>query len=60
MENLMKERKQQLLSVIGSPSYVPMKLKELAILLDVPRERREELEEVLEALYDGNGGCEER
>lgn len=50
MENLMKERKQQLLSVIGSPSYVPMKLKELAILLDVPRERREELEEVLEAL----------
>lgn len=50
VENLMRERKQQLLSAIGDPAYVPMKLKELAILLDVPRERREELEEVLEAL----------
>ncbi len=46
----MKERKEQLLTVMKAPSYVPMKLKELAILLDVPKERREELAEVLDVL----------
>lgn len=46
----MRERKEQLLAVIKDPSYVPMKLKELAILLQVPKERREELEEILAVL----------
>ena len=46
----MKERKEQLLTLMKDPSYVPMKLKELAILLDVPKERREELAEVLDVL----------
>ncbi len=50
MENLMKERKEQLLAVMGEPSYVPMKQKELAMLLDVPKECREELVEVLDEL----------
>jgi len=50
VENLMKERKEQLLTLMKDPSYVPMKLKELAILLDVPKERREELAEVLDVL----------
>ena len=30
--------------------YVPMKLKEIAMLLQIPREQRNELKEVLEAL----------
>ena len=55
MENLMKERKEQLLAVMGEPSYVPMKQKELAMLLDVPKECREELVEVLDELVaDGS------
>ena len=49
-EEQLKERKEALLAVVESPAYVPMKLKEIAMLLDVPRERREELKEVLDAL----------
>ncbi|MDO4269002.1 MAG: ribonuclease R [Eubacteriales bacterium] len=49
-ETLLKERKDKLLALMKDPAYVPMKLKELAVLLDVPREQREELREVLEAL----------
>lgn len=49
-ENLLKERKEMLLSLMSERGYVPMKLKELAILLDVPKERRKELSEVLDAL----------
>ncbi len=39
-----------LLSLMNEKEYVPMKLKELAILLNVPREDRESLKEVLDAL----------
>ena len=45
-----QERKDMLLALMNEKEYVPMKLKELAILLDVPKENREELREVLEAL----------
>lgn len=45
-----EERKKTVYSLICDDLYVPMKVKELAILLDVPRERRGELEEVLDAL----------
>ena len=56
-ENLMKERKETLLALMNEESYVPMKLKELAILLDIPKSRREELKEVLDALIaDGKAG----
>ena len=41
-----------ILSLMNEPSYVPMKIKELAILLEVPKERREELKEVLDALLE--------
>lgn len=44
------ERKNMLKALMEEPEYVPMKLKELAILLNVPREQREELKEVLDAL----------
>lgn len=45
-----KERKQVIMDIINDEHYVPMKVKELAILLNVPRESREELLEVLDAL----------
>ena len=49
-EELLKERKEAMLALINDPTYVPMKIKELAMLLDVPREKRDELKEVLDAL----------
>jgi len=51
-ENRLQERKDMLLSLMNEKEYVPMKLKELAILLDVPREGREELKAVLDALME--------
>ena len=49
-ETLMEERKQMLLTLMKDPTYVPMKLKELAMLLGVPKEQRKALEEVLNEL----------
>lgn len=49
-EEALKERKEGLLALMEDLSYKPMKLKELSMLLNVPRERREELKEVLDAL----------
>lgn len=49
-KELMKERKKIILDIINAESYIPMKLKELAIILNVPKENRGELEEVLKAL----------
>jgi len=49
-EEVLKQRKEMLTALVQDKTYVPMKLKELAMLLDVPRERREELKEVLDIL----------
>lgn len=49
-ETLMEERKQMLLTLMKDPTYVPMKLKELAMLLGGPKEQRKDLEEVLNEL----------
>ena len=49
-ERLMEERKKMLLTLMKDPTYVPMKLKELAMLLGVPKEQRKDLEEVLNEL----------
>ena len=46
----MEERKNMLLDLMKDPTYVPMKLKELAMLLGVTKEQRGELEEVLNEL----------
>ncbi len=46
----LEERKKVLLEVINNPQYVPMKVKELAILLNIPRENREDLQFVLNEL----------
>jgi ribonuclease R len=60
-EEVLKRRKEELLRVIESDFYVPMKIKELAVLLDIPKEQREELKEVLDALVaDGKVGISKR
>ena len=47
--------------LIQDPTYVPMKLKELAMLLGVPREQRDELKEVMDALVaEGKVGISKR
>lgn len=56
-EELLKERKKTMEALIQDPTYVPMKLKELAMLLNIPREQRDELKEVMDALVaDGKAG----
>ena len=45
-----KQKKEMLIELMGNDMYVPMKIKELAILLQVPKERRQELQDVLDEL----------
>lgn len=47
---LLESRKKMIYEFMCSELYVPMKIKELAVLLDVPREERPALEEVLHEL----------
>ncbi len=49
-KELLKQRKKMIYELICDDLYVPMKIKEMAILLSVPKEQRPELEEVLNAL----------
>ncbi|MGN0383486.1 MAG: ribonuclease R [Eubacterium sp.] len=50
----MENRKKLILDLMSSDLYVPMKIKELAIMMDIAREQRPELEEVLdELMYEG-------
>ena len=49
-EEQMKERKKMLCDLMDNDLYVPMKIKELAILLDIPKEKRSDLQEVLDQL----------
>lgn len=49
-KELLEKRKKVVEDLMHDKKYVPMKVKELAILMQVPRERRGELEEVLDAL----------
>lgn len=60
-EELFRQRKEMMLELIQDPTYVPMKLKELAMLLNVPREQRDELKEVMDALVaEGKVGLSKR
>jgi ribonuclease R len=45
-----QERKQTIYALICDELYVPMKIKEIAILLDIPKSERPQLQEVLDAL----------
>ena len=49
-EELLQERKQMIYDFICDELYVPMKAKEIAIVLNVPKKQRGELMEVLDAL----------
>lgn len=49
-KELLNQRKQIILDIINDDNYIPMKIKELAIVLNVPKEDREDLEEVLKEL----------
>ncbi len=49
-EELLKQRKAMLEELFHDKGYTPMKLKELAVLLDIPKSQREELKEVLDLL----------
>ncbi len=49
-KELLENRKKMIYEFMCSDLYVPMKIKELAVLLDVPREERLALEEVLNEL----------
>lgn len=50
MEHTFEKRKKVIYDLICDDLYVAMKLKEIAMLLQIPREQRNELKEVLEAL----------
>lgn len=49
-EELLNQRKETMLALLNDPTYVPMKLKELAMLLNLSRDQRDELREVMESL----------
>lgn len=46
----LKKRKQIILDIIQDDNYIPMKFKELAILLNITKDNREVLDEVLKEL----------
>lgn len=50
MEQTFEKRKKIIYDFICDDFYVPMKLKELAILLQVPKDQRNELKRVMDAL----------
>ena len=49
-QELLKERKKVIYDFISDELYVPMKIKEMAVLLNIPKKQRHELQEVLDAL----------
>ncbi len=49
-EDILKQRKQMLTDLFQDKTYTPMKLKELAAFLEIPRSQRDELKEVLDIL----------
>lgn len=50
MDETFEKRKKVIYDLMCDELYVPMKPKELAVLLQVPKEQREDLKEVLDAL----------
>ena len=54
-KELLQERKKMIYDFICDELYVPMKAKEMAIVLNVPKSQRGELLEVLDALTAPGG-----
>ena len=60
-QELFEQRKKTMEALLKDPAYVPMKLKELAILLDIPKSQRDELREVMDALVaEGKAGVSKK
>ncbi len=60
-EEQLMQRKAMLLQLFEDPAYAPMKLKELAMLFDIPKEQREDLKEVLDTLLaEGKVGISQK
>ena len=49
-KELLRERKKTIYDFICDEFYVPMKIKEIAIMLNIPKTQRAQLQEVLDAL----------
>lgn len=49
-EEQLERRKKVIFDMLNDKQYVPMKLKEMAMLLQIPKENRSELKAVLDAL----------
>lgn len=62
MENeRFQERKNKIYNLLCDECYVPMRIKEMAMLLDIPKTGRDELREILDALVDeGLAECSKR
>ena len=52
MDQTFEKRKKVIYDFIGDDLYVPMKIKEIAAVLQIPGEQRSELREVLDALVE--------
>lgn len=50
MDQTFEKRKKVIYDFISDDFYVPMKIKEIAIVLQIPKEQRSDLKEVLDAL----------
>ncbi len=48
----LSRKKKVLLEIMASEEYTPMRFKDLANLLEIPKHRRDELDEVLESLME--------
>ena len=57
MDGTFEKRKKIIYEFICDDIYVPMKLKELAVLLQVPREQKKELKEIMDALVEEGKVC---
>ena len=56
MDQTFERRKKLIYDFICDEFYVPMKLKELAILLQVPKDQRKELKAIMDSLEaEGKG-----
>ena len=47
-----ERRRKLILEVMNEKAYVPMKIKELAMLLDIPKSQRSELQRVINSLLE--------
>ena len=52
MDQTFEKRKKVIYDFICDELYVPMKIKEISVVLQIPREQREELKEILDALVE--------